>query len=149
MKRGRSSKTMEKLVAKRNLPEGDVATQLLTLQAIVTNKLEWARACSTNIIDKTTYFTFVGLIGAALYSFSPQGRPSGIEDMKMSQLPALLQDGFAQSSVFKTNAKYGFQPVTMSTTTIELIQIYCNHIRPAANGTNAIKGKYITSYYVN
>ncbi len=100
--------------------------------------MTWARACAETTIDKATYLHFVGLLGAALYCFSPQGRTSGIEDMKMSQLPALLVDGFAQSSVFKTNSKYGFQPVTMSTVSTELLQLYINSIRPSAATSSVI-----------
>ena len=131
---------MESLVARRCLPEGDVATQLKTLQGIVTKKLDWARKCTSVDVDRAIYLSFIGLLGASLYTFSPQGRTSGIEDMKMSQVPALIQDGFAQSSVFKTNAKYGYQPVSLSLISMELLTLFVKEVRPAATNSNPILG---------
>ncbi len=139
MKKARSTKTLTSLVANRSLPEGDVETQLKFLQAVILDKMTWARACAATAIDKTTYLHFVGLLASALYCFSPQGRTSGIEDMKMSQLPALFVDGYAQSSVFKTNSKYGFQPVTLSTVSAELLKLFISSIRPSA-ATSSVVG---------
>jgi hypothetical protein len=106
---------MEQLVQNRHLPEGNLQQQLKSLQNIVHRLLPWARQfCSGSIVDGITYKKFLGLLGSSFYMFSPQGRVQGIEDVKMSQLSQLLNEGFAQTSKFKTSAKWGYQPVTTS-----------------------------------
>ena len=40
-----------------------------------------------------------------------QGRPSGIVDIRTSQVQQLLADGVATSDRFKTEYKYGYQPI--------------------------------------
>ncbi len=125
---------MQNLVERRCLPEGNTETQMRALQAIVLERMPWARLCDEGscVIDKRIYLGFVGLLAASMYTFSPQGRPSGIVDMKLGQASILLQDGFAQSTVFKTQSMYGYQPVTISTVSMELLQIYLRKVRPAA-----------------
>lgn len=121
-RRDNSDRSMEKLVQNRHLPEGNLHRQLKTLQDTVHRLLPWARQfCSASVVDGITYKKFLGLLGASFYMFSPQGRVQGIEDVRMSQLTQLLHEGFAQTSKFKTSAKWGYQPVTTSLVRMLLI----------------------------
>ncbi len=135
------TKSRKHLVEERKLPEGDVLTQMLTLQTAVMDRMRWARGCASSncVIDNGIYLSFVGLLGAALYVFSPQGRISGIKDMKMSQVDSLFQDGWAESTTFKTSGTYGYQPVTVGVVSMELLRIYVDFVRPVAASTQVEK----------
>lgn len=126
---------MKTLVETRRLPEGNVLAQMQSVQSTVMDRMPWARVCASEdvVIDKGIFLSFMGLLGASLYSFSPQGRISGIEDMKMSQVSSLFEDGYAESTVFKTKGSYGFQPVTLGIVSMELLRIYLLRVRPAAS----------------
>jgi hypothetical protein len=67
---------------------------------------------------------------ASLYVYSPQGRISGIESMKLKQADEMLQTGCAFSTNFKTNSTFGYQPVTTSKLSRKLIHIYTTYLRP-------------------
>ena len=135
-KKKRSEQTMTSLVQLRLLPEGDPRTQLQTLQQEVLNQFMWIRQHDAKQlpVDKDTYRRLMGIIIAALYVFSPQGRCQGIEDLKLGQVEQLLQEGYAQTTKFKTQAKWGFQPVTLSTESKELLTIYLRTFRPVVVG---------------
>lgn len=60
----------------------------------------------------------------------------GIEDLKYGQVDALLRDGYIHTTKFKTQSKFGFQPVTLSEESKELMQIYIKTFRPKASGPN-------------
>ena len=62
---------------------------------------------------------------------------SGIDDLKFSSADELIAQGHVMSTKFKTAATYGFQPVTMSNTSLELFLIYIDILRPlVSNGHN-------------
>jgi hypothetical protein len=80
-------------------------------------------------IDKSIYNKFMGLLYASLYVFSVQGRLSAIESLKMEHCPQLLSEGLVLSDKFKTKSKFLFQPITVSSISKKLIEIYINHFR--------------------
>ena len=57
----------------------------------------------------------------------------GIDDLKFSSADELIGQGHAMSTKFKTASTYGFQPVTMSTTSLELFLIYFDILRPSVS----------------
>ena len=128
---------MVSLVESRLLPEGDPRTQLQTLQREVSNQLQWIRRHEDKHlpVDKETYKRFLGILISALYVYSPQGRCQGIEDLKYGQADELLNSGYIQTTKFKTQAKWGYQPVTLSIESKELLQIYLRSYRPIASGS--------------
>ena len=63
---------------------------------------------------------------AAFYS-------TGIDDLKLSSAEELIGQGHTMSTKFKTSATYGYQPVTMSSISLELFQIYLELLRPTAS----------------
>jgi len=127
---------MSTLVHARLLPEGDPRQQLQTLQREVLNQFIWIRHHDSKglPVDKDTYKRFMGILLASLYVFSPQGRCQGIEDLKYGQVSALLNEGYTHTTKFKTQAKWGYQPVTLSVESKELLTIYLRTFRPVACG---------------
>lgn len=157
---------MSSLVEHRLLPEGDPRTQLQTLQREVHNQFNWIRKHETKKlgVDKETYKRFMGIFLASLYVFSPQGRCQGIEDLKFGQVEALLNEGYINTTKFKTQAKWGYQPVTLAEESKELLNIYLRSFRPYAAGPSPSRptdtllidfagrphtdiGKELTSFY--
>lgn len=124
------------LVKFRLLPEGDPKTQLQTLQREVSHQFLWIRQHDEKKmpVDKETYKRFMGILASSFYVFSPQGRCQGIEDLKFGQIDALLKDGYIQTTKFKTQAKWGYQPVTLAEESKELLEIYLRRYRPVAAG---------------
>jgi hypothetical protein len=115
---------MQKLVHLRRLPEGNLLAQLKFLQDKVVETLPWARTFfhGKSGVERSEYKRFMGLLASSFYLFSPQGRVQGIGDLRISQLDELLLDGFAQTTMFKTQSKWGYQPVTIDT----VIVVMCN-----------------------
>ena len=159
---------MTTLVQARLLPEGDPKQQLQTLQQGVLQQFIWIRQHDAKglPVDKETYKRFMGILLSSLYVFSPQGRCQGIEDLKLGQADDLIHNGFIQTTKFKTQARWGFQPVTLSEESKELMTIYLRTFRPVAAGpmpsqpTDALLlnfvgqphydiGKEVISFYVN
>ena len=138
---------------------------LTDLQGAVHSNLTWARSLASEIVDTATYRNFVRLMYAAIYVFSPNGRQSGVTDMKWRQKDELLGQGYATSRVFKTNHKFGYQPVTLSEVAYELVAFYIATMRPQVSrpwkgpgeeplwltyrgkAEDAI-GKHVTAYFI-
>jgi hypothetical protein len=62
-------------------------------------------------VSKEVYKECLSLIFAHWYAFAPQGRLSGIADMRVGQFQDLVEIGHAVSDKFKTRAFYFYQPV--------------------------------------
>lgn len=122
----RSALTLQELVRIRKLPAGG----LVELQTAVLSDMPWARRIRSVDMDDNAYAHFMQLLFAAVYVFSPNGRQSGVMDMKLSQAGQLLTHKYAASTKFKTHHKYGFQPVTLHNASFELFQVYLNTVRP-------------------
>ncbi len=83
------------------------------LQDAVKAKLSWAQHFvklstkqGTTFIDEDIYSEFMSLLYSAMYVFVVQGRLSGLQSIKLSQLTQLFTKGYAMSSQFKTAAKF-------------------------------------------
>jgi hypothetical protein len=76
----------------------------------------------------------MNLLSASIYCFSCQGRVGGIEDLKFYQGKELLEEGVVLTSKFKTNAKFGYQPVTLPGDKVStfLLHFYLTNVRPMA-----------------
>lgn len=122
----RSTRTLQELVRTGKVPPGG----LPQMQNAVIADLPWARRIRAVDLDKTAYARFMELLFGALYVFSPQGRQSGVADMKFAQVDQLLTHKFATSTKFKTRSKYGYQPVTLYMASLELFELYVNKVRP-------------------
>jgi hypothetical protein len=58
---------------------------------------------------------------------------SGIDDLKLASADELASQGHVMSTKFKTASTYGFQPVTVSSISLEIFQIYLHCLRPHAS----------------
>ena len=57
----------------------------------------------------------------------------GVQDLKLRQADELVHQGHSLSTKFKTAATYGYQPVTLSDVSMELLKIYLQCFRPFAS----------------
>ncbi len=121
-----SENTWAAQVQHRRLPVGGLAD----LQAAVLEELPWARSVRTCDIDDVAYRAFLQLTISAIYVFSANGRQSGVADVRMGQVQDMLKNGYTTSTKFKTNHKYGYQPITLSTVSMELVHLYVTVVRP-------------------
>jgi hypothetical protein len=129
-----SGRTLQSEVALRHLPEATtVVEQVAKLQQPVQDRMEWARRFRSSTpphVTKEVFGEFMCLLYTSLYLFSPQGRISGIDDLKLSCAQELIGQGHTMSTKFKTSSTFGFQPVTMSNISLELFQTYVDMLRP-------------------
>ena len=122
----RSHNTWHEQVKNRRVPAGGLAA----LQAAVHEELPWARSVRQQNIDDTAYRRFMQIMISAVYVFSANGRQSGVADVRMRQVEELLEEGYTTTTKFKTNKKYGYQPITLGSVARELVQQYVSFIRP-------------------
>lgn len=125
-KNKRSRCTMDSKIRERRMPSNG----LPELQEAVRGQLTWALSLTEHDIYKESYKLFMGVLYSALYVFSAQGRISGVMDMSYGQARDLLGTGYSTTDQFKTNQRWGLQPVTLSVTTVQLLQHYLAHVRP-------------------
>jgi hypothetical protein len=123
-----SQVTMPSMIADNQMPAGGLAE----LQDAVRSELNWAQAlvaeCS-KLLMKDQYDFFLGLLFASMYVLSVQGRPSGILSLSLGQGKELLLKGAVTSKVFKTRAKYGYQPVMVDDVSARLLTFYIETLR--------------------
>ncbi len=125
-KQVRSHITLEEKVRLGQLPAGGLSA----LQHAVLREVPWARGVRQRDIDDVAYRKFMQLLFAALYVCSPNGRQSGVVDIKFRQADELLHQCYTTSTQFKTYNKYGFQPVIVEGASHELVAHYVEVIRP-------------------
>jgi len=88
------------------------------MQALVRKHFEWAREIGVNgteNITRSSYGFFLEFLIAGIYVFGVQGRISGVQDLRMSQLPELFstEERAAYSRVFKNSATRLLQAIVM------------------------------------
>jgi hypothetical protein len=143
MKQQRALQTVASKVFNREMPIGGLAE----LQKVTAGDLPWAGSLPDQDIEKETYDQFMGLMYSTFYTTAPQGRISGIADMKEEQLSELIARGFSNSNKFKTASRWSLQPVTMSESSVALLIIYRDIIRPqVSNGVNQPEGPLFLNY---
>lgn len=125
---------MASLVASNRLPEGkSPVLQLQFLQGVVVSCIPWAREMlksSRAVLDKCVYTRYLQLCIASLYTTSAQGRIGAIRDLKLASTDALLRDGYVMTDSFKTHVTMGYQAISLSPVSSELVRGYRDFIRP-------------------
>ena len=98
---------------------------LKQLQDIIVEEVEWVDQFkyNTSIIDESTYKKFIGILIASIYCFAPQGRISALESMQYKDVSQLLSS-YVMSTVFKTQSKYGYQPVYLPSVSKNILKVY-------------------------
>ena len=100
------------------------------LSETVHNELEWIeRINEETYIDKSFYSSFTKVMCASMY-LSPQGRIQAVEDIRNGQIDELRDKRFVLSRLFKTQSKYGYQPVTAGETFLKIFDKYIRFVRP-------------------
>jgi hypothetical protein len=114
---------------------------------VVTGRLPWAEEWITDIegnnskmskLDAANYSEFMELLYSSFYTTSVQGRPSAIQTLTFKAGVELLKNGVVLSSEFKTQQKYGYQPVIARNITAKLLKVYLKTVRPKILGLNAV-----------
>jgi hypothetical protein len=124
----RSRVSMDTKVRERRMPSGGLAE----LQRAVDGRIRWAMSLKNEYVGEEDYKMFMGLLYAALYVYSVQGRISGVMDLTIHQAHELLTSGYVTTDQFKTNDKWGLQPVTLSVRALQLLELYLEFLRPHA-----------------
>lgn len=138
----RSSKTMESEVYLGKMPAGGLPELQETFVAEITwvqKFVQLAKAYEAthrgrpySLMTNADYSRFSSAMYAGLYTFAPNGRVGGIEDLKEMQYDQLVEEGHVHSKKFKTNVRYGYQPVILSTISYFFVKIFWEHFRPVA-----------------
>jgi hypothetical protein len=124
----RSRVSMDSKVRERRMPSGGLAE----LQRVVNRRIPWAMSLQDTKINEEDYKQVLGLLYSTLYVYSVQGRISGIMDLTFDQAQELLTSGYVTTDQFKTNDKWGLQPVTLSVRALQLLELYLHSLRPHA-----------------
>jgi hypothetical protein len=131
-KRDSMNKTVEKSIADRQWPVGGLAE----LQSAISSRMAWARLIEDVNIDKSIYNQFLGLLMAAMYVYSVQGRLSGVSHLTLGDAQTMLTDGFTTNTNFKTQKTYGLQPISIDKMFgAELLEIYLQKFRSISEGS--------------
>jgi len=138
----RSYKTMESEVYLSKMPAGGLpqlqetfAAEITWLQSLVKLAHDYQRTQPGQPyypMAATEYSRLTSAMYAALYAFAPNGRVSGIEDLKEVQYKQLVEEGHVHSSKFKTNSTYGYQPVILNKISYFFVKTYWDFFRPVA-----------------
>jgi hypothetical protein len=130
-KRDRVGKTMATEVYLRHQPAGG----LKELQEAFLPELEKLKRFLKQtplVITRTDFLWFTGMLYLSFYLFSPQGRVSGLESLKLDQYGDFEDVGHAASTNFKTAVRYRFQLVSIGSVTYFLITTHRDVFRPIA-----------------
>jgi hypothetical protein len=112
-KRERSvDRSMANEIKQRRLPEGGLKACARFLDVVGTRFLSRYHDVGAVDVDKKGYNQCHKLVIGWWEVGFPQGRNSGIADMRTSDYPRLQGVGLATSRKFKTSSKYGYQSVT-------------------------------------
>ena len=139
----------EAMLTDGRLPTGGIAE----LEAYVNQRMPWLHQLERNLeiygskyLTATIYRQFLELLFAAMYVFSPQGRPQAISKLTCSQYNELINEDCTLSREFKTRASgLGYQPVLLSQEAKTIICVYAKHIRPILHRKGAMEGSVSTS----
>ena len=126
-----SEHSVEAMIERNEWPAGG----LLELQNAIRNDMYWVHnmaQANEGPTNRSVYNKYMNLLSASIYCFSCQGRVGGIEDLKFFQGKELLEEGVVLTSKFKTNAKFGYQPVTLPGDKVStfLLHFYLTNVRP-------------------
>jgi hypothetical protein len=130
IKRDRSMKSIGTVIQRQQWPVGG----LVELQQVVRESaaIMMESEFDSQYFDSVRVKKFFSLLFASFWVTVPNGRVSGMADMKLQQGNELIERGFATSDVFKTFQKYGLQAVIVDEiTTLPLLRRYISSIRPA------------------
>jgi hypothetical protein len=130
IRRSKPIDSMQAAIDNKNFPPA----LLPGLQDEVLKQLPWIRSFMTsNMVDvnANTYNKFCQIMHTAIYAFGPQGRISGIMQMKLKDVQNLLT-AVVFTDQLKNAAYFRFQGVCLGDVAREILSIYVSNIRPFA-----------------
>lgn len=89
-------------------------------------------------ITEALFNRVVQLVIVQLYVTSPQGRPEGIETLRLAHVEEWRDKHFALNTQFKTAATFVYQPVMLPDAVVPLLQLYLNYLRPGVLPPHAV-----------
>lgn len=122
----RSHNTWQEQIQQRKVPVGGLAA----LQTAVLEEVPWGLAVRQRDIDDAAYRRYMQLLISSIYVFGANGRQSGVADVRVKQVNELITSGYTTTTKFKTNTKYGYQPITLGGVAKKLFVHYVDVVRP-------------------
>ena len=124
----------EALLMDGRFPRGGIAE----LESYVNQRMSWLYELKKEMetrggahLTARIYRQFLELLFAAMYVFSPQGRPLAIGQLTCEQARELITTGCTLSREFKTrDSALVYQPVLLPEEAKEIMRYYAEHIRP-------------------
>jgi hypothetical protein len=121
----------ERLKADRKKPKLTFQTLVHAVNTRVPWGNEWLNNVKSNsYIEKSGYTEFTRLLYSSMYTTVVQGRPLALSTLTVADGNELISMGVILSNQFKTNDKYGYQPVTVKDSSLELLKAYVEIVRP-------------------
>lgn len=105
-------------------------TRMLLLFAEPTNKKV--------LVTERLYGDFLQTFFSVLYTFAPQGRPGGIQELTMKDLIDIYAKCFATVTKFKTAKYLRYQAVIFTEMSQQLLRIYIAYLRPVVQPRNQV-----------
>lgn len=106
------------------------------LQHAVDTRLEWAQELASNLqasvipLTRTDYIEYVRLLCSSFYTSAHQGRQLALSNMTYKDLRRLRKKQRIRSTKFKTAAVYGYQTISVMKSSLELLTMYIDVVRP-------------------
>jgi hypothetical protein len=110
-KKHKGMKSLQTEIYHRHQPVGGIAELKRLVKESGQAFLQQNGSTSHYDVSKDAYKECLSLIFAHWYAYAPQGRLSGIADMRVGQFQDLVEVGHAVSDKFKTRSFYYYQPV--------------------------------------
>jgi hypothetical protein len=126
-----NEKSMDREIQLGRLPVGGLSA----LQEAVKKTEGWiSNLLEQNFpISRSNYLHFMGILFAAMYVDSPQGRIGGIQHVGVDQFQKLMSENFATTTKFKTSGTFGLQAITCRAFSKKLLLIYWKKFRPVVS----------------
>jgi hypothetical protein len=90
------------------------------------------------LVTERLYGDFMQTFFSVLYTFAPQGRPGGIQELTMKDLIDIYAKCFATVTKFKTARYLRYQAVIFTDLSQQLLRIYIAHLRPVVQPRNQV-----------
>ena len=100
--------------------------------------LSFSSVRPTPEITEALFNRVLQLVIVQMYVTSPQGRPEGIETLRLAHIEEWREKHYALNTQFKTSATFGYQPVILAAAVVPLLQVYLNILRPSVLPPNAV-----------
>jgi hypothetical protein len=99
------------------------------VEAVIEELARLQALSETELAKTETYNETVGLFFGSMYC-SPQGRISGLKNLKLGDVHDIFEDGAVLTDKFKTSAKFGYQPIIFPPLQKKVLAFFLDSVRP-------------------